>query len=132
MKYLKVWTSFREVLEPLEDAEKGRLFDMMLLYADTGEEPGNIAGNERFTWPAAKQMLDLMKAENDRLSKNGKNGGRPSNGNQEKPTETNENQEKPTETNINKLFTNNHQHSFDAVKRHNIFASSKGECSSTR
>lgn len=99
MKYLKVWTSFREVIEPLEDAEKGRLFDMMLLYADEGAEPGNFAGNERYTWPAAKQMIDLMIAENARLSENGRKGGRPkTSGNQEKPMETNDNQQKPTES----------------------------------
>ena len=59
MKYLKVWTSFREVMEPLSDAEKGRLFDAMLVYAESFEEPVNLAGNERFVWPAAKQWIDL-------------------------------------------------------------------------
>ena len=98
MKYLKVWTSFRDVIKPLSEAEKGRLFDMMLIYTETGEEPGKFAGNEMYTWPAAKQMIDLMVAENDRLKKNGSRGGRPSKENQEKPTETKENQPKPTET----------------------------------
>ena len=39
MDYLKVWTSFRELMEPLSDAEKGRLFEAMLAYAENGEEP---------------------------------------------------------------------------------------------
>ena len=99
MKYLKVWTSFREVISPLADAEKGRLFDMMLQYAEDGTEPGNFAGNERYTWPAAKQWIDLTYAENARLKENGKKGGRPkTKDNQEKPNETKDNQEEPTQT----------------------------------
>lgn len=99
MKYMKVWTSFREVISPLADAEKGRLFDMMLQYADDGTEPGNFAGNERYTWPAAKQWIDLTYAENARLKENGKKGGRPkTKDNQEKPNETKDNQKEPTQT----------------------------------
>ena len=99
MKYLKVWTSFRDVIQPLSDGEKGRLFDMMLVYAETFEEPDEFAGNERFVWPAAKQWIDLTYSESIRLAENGKKGGRPkSKGNQEKPTETNENQHEPNES----------------------------------
>ena len=75
MKYLKVWTSFREVIEPLQDAEKGRLFDMMLLYAEKGTDPGNFAGNERFVWPAAKQIIDLAAEKAEKLRQNGSKGG---------------------------------------------------------
>lgn len=99
MKYLKVWTSFREVMGPLSDAEKGRLFDAMLLYVETFEEPADFAGNERFTWPAAKQWIDLTYSESVRLTENGKKGGRPkSKNNQQKPNETNENQLEPNES----------------------------------
>ena len=112
MKYLKIWTSFRDVLEPLADDEKGRLFVLMLNYAEDGADPGKIAGNERYTWPSAKQAIDLMKAENERLKKNGQNGGRPpknkdpeeTNENQEKPTETNENQPEPTKSQKEKKY----------------------------
>ena len=99
MKYLKVWTSFREVMQPLSDDEKGRLFDAMLLYAESFEEPSDFAGNERFTWPAAKQWIDLTYSENIRLTENGKKGGRPkTKKNQTKPTETNENQSEANES----------------------------------
>ena len=99
MKYLKVWTSFRDVMKPLSDAEKGRLFDAMLLYAETLEEPAEFAGNERYTWPAAKQWIDLTYSESARLAENGKKGGRPkTNRNQEKPTVTKENQPEPNKT----------------------------------
>ena len=100
MKYLKVWTSFRNVMKPLSDAEKGRLFMLMLQYAEDGVDPAEIAGNERYTWPAAKEWIDLTYAESVRLTENGKKGGRPpkSKQNQEKPTETNENQQEPNES----------------------------------
>ena len=92
MKYLKVWTSFRDVMEPLNDAEKGRLFDMMLIYAESFVEPADFIGNERFTWPAAKQLIDLTFSENMKQRENGKKGGRP---------KTQQNPNKPTETQIN-------------------------------
>lgn len=99
MKYLKVWTTFRDVMQPLSDAEKGRLFDAMLLYAESFIEPAGLTGNERFVWPAAKQWIDLTYSENIRLTENGKKGGRPkTNKNQTEPNETNENQQKPNKS----------------------------------
>ena len=99
MKYLKVWTDFADVLETLEDAEVGRLFLAMLRYAATGEEPPGFSGNERFIWPVARRDIDKTAEEADRLTENGRKGGRPkTNTNQTKPTETNINQLKPNET----------------------------------
>lgn len=101
MEYLKIFTDFEEVMEPLTDAERGRLFTAMLKYANTGELP-QLSGNERYTWPAAKQQIDRARAESERLRANGGKGGRPrkeeTSENQQKPAETNENQTKPTES----------------------------------
>lgn len=99
MKYLKVWTSFRDVMRPLSDAERGRLFDMMLCYAENCEEPADFAGNERFVWPAAKQWIDLTYSENAKQRENGKKGGRPkSQQNQTEPKETQKNPDEPNKT----------------------------------
>lgn len=117
MKYLKVWTSFREVISPLADAEKGRLFDMMLQYAEDGTEPGNFAGNERYTWPAAKQWIDLTYAENAKQRENGKKGGRPKS--QENPNKPNETQENPNKPNKSLNIKENN------IKESNIKPSSK-------
>ena len=96
MEYLKIWTSFREVISPLNDAEKGRLFDAMLIYADRGEEP-DFRGNERFVWPAAKQDIDRASQRAEILRQNGMNGGRPkTKENQTEPKETKENQSEPS------------------------------------
>lgn len=99
MEYLKIWTSFREVIDPLNDSERGRLFTAMLEYAELGTVP-DFKGNERFIWPSAKQAIDRARAESERLTVNGSKGGRPkkTNENQQKPTETKENQQEPTET----------------------------------
>lgn len=102
MEYLKIWTSFRESISPLNDAEKGRLFDAMLLYAETGELP-DLKGNERYIWPTAKQVIDRAAQKADTLRQNGNKGGRPpkqaeTNGNQTKPTETKRNQTKANES----------------------------------
>ncbi|MBQ1779374.1 MAG: hypothetical protein IIZ93_14565 [Acidaminococcaceae bacterium] len=102
MNYLKVWTNFRDVIQTLDDAEKGRLFDAMLLYAETGEEPEAFAGNERVIWPVAKRDIDMAMQWRETRRINGMKGGRPkTNANQQKPMQTNSNQQKPKETNLN-------------------------------
>lgn len=100
MEFLKVWVSFREVISTLNDAEKGRLFEAMLTYADTGEEPQDFKGNERFLWPVAKQDIDRTALKNETLRANGMKGGRPkkTKDNQTKPEETKENQTEPNES----------------------------------
>ena len=107
MNYLKVWTNFRDVVSSLTDAEVGRLFMAMLTYAETGEEPENFEGNERFLWAVAKRDIDMTNARNETFRQNGSKGGRPkTKQNQEKPNETKDNQEKPNETNENQTEPN--------------------------
>ena len=57
MTYLKVFTDFRELMEPLDDGEKGRLFEAMLAYAEDGSQP-TLEGNERFVWAMARRIID--------------------------------------------------------------------------
>lgn len=102
MEYLKVWTSFREIMEPLTDDEKGRLFMAMLEYAETGVEPA-LTGNERYVWPTARQGIRKASEENERMKAMGAKGGRPkkadeTSGQEEKTAETCKEAEKPTET----------------------------------
>ena len=96
MRYLKVFTDFAEVIEPLSDAERGRLFMSMLQYASTGEA-GTLSGAERFVWPTAKQNIDRTRVEAERNSACGSKGGRP-----KKPAETDLNRKKPAETDLNR------------------------------
>ena len=79
-EYIKVFNSYREAMEPLSDAEKGRLFTAMLDYSITGEVP-ELKGNERFIFPMFKIHIDLEAeayrkvVEKNRI--NGAKGGRP-------------------------------------------------------
>jgi hypothetical protein len=65
MDYLKVYTNFVEVIEPLGEAEIGRLFIAMLKYAEQGATP-DLRGNERFIWPIAKQNIDRTVVEHEK------------------------------------------------------------------
>ena len=102
MEYLKVWTSFAEIIEPLNDSERGRLFMAMLEYADSWKQP-EFKGNERYIWPVAKQAIDRTRLESKKLTENGSKGGRPkTKENQTKPNETKDNQTEPNETHKDK------------------------------
>lgn len=72
MTYLKVWVSLKEAMSPFSDAEKGRLFDAMLTYADSGEEP-HFTGNERFIWPMVRQNIDMTRNESEKNRRNVRN-----------------------------------------------------------
>ena len=100
MEYLKIWCSFAEIIEPLNDAERGRLFTAMLEYAERGTLP-EFKGNERYIWPMAKQSIDRTRDESGRKRENGQRGGRP-----RKPEETSENQKKANESTENQQEAN--------------------------
>lgn len=88
MKYLKVFTDFAQSIEPLSDAEKGRLFTAMLEYAETGTEP-RFSGNERFLWPTAKTHIDREAAFCEKQRTNAMKA---------KPSQTEPNEAKPSQT----------------------------------
>ena len=57
MKYLKIFTNFRDVTAALSDGAMGRLFRAMLLYAENGTETA-FKGKETVAWAVAKQQID--------------------------------------------------------------------------
>lgn len=77
MKYLKIFTDFREAMEPLTNEEAGSLFRAMLLYAQTGEESA-LSGNERYLWTVARQHMDreaeAYETKKQTLRESGKKG----------------------------------------------------------
>ena len=77
MKYLKIFTDFREAMEPLTDDEAGRLFRAMLQYAENGAE-SQLFGSERYLWIVARQHMDreaeAYEAKKEVLSRSGKKG----------------------------------------------------------
>ena len=56
-EYFAAYHSYLEAIEPLNDAERGRLFTACLLYSKTGEAP-ELRGNERFIFAGMKSQID--------------------------------------------------------------------------
>ena len=57
MIYIKLFLDYLDAIEPLGDAERGRLFTALLQYARTGEAP-QLSGNERFLFPMMRAQID--------------------------------------------------------------------------
>lgn len=95
-EYFNAYHSYLEAMEPLNDAERGRLFTACLKYSMTGEVP-QLSGNERFVFPSLKGQIDRDVEKYEEFTRkqaqNGQKGGRP-----RKPSETQKTQaffEKP-------------------------------------
>ncbi len=79
-EYFNAYHSTLQSIEPLDDAERGRLFTALLLYSATGETPP-LPGNERFLFPALRGQIDRDRGRYaERCAQNRRNGalgGRP-------------------------------------------------------
>lgn len=75
--YIKLFVDYLDAIEPLGDAERGRLFTSLLEYARSGEAP-QLNGNERFLFPMMRAQIDrdnaAMAAKSEERSKAGKLG----------------------------------------------------------
>ena len=58
--------SYLNAMDPLNDAERGRLFTACLIYSKTGEVP-DLRGNERFIFPQMKWQIDRDKENYARI-----------------------------------------------------------------
>ena len=56
LESFNAYHSYLKAIEPLNDAEVGRLTLAMMKYKSQGVEPV-FAGNERFVWPAIKRGI---------------------------------------------------------------------------
>ena len=72
LKYLKVFVDYLDAIEPLSDAERGRLFTALLEYGRTGVAP-QLGGNERFLFPMMKAQIDREKSKVTSKDKSGAN-----------------------------------------------------------
>lgn len=93
MKQLKVKTSWLKRMESLSDAECGRLFRGMLMYASSGEVP-SLSGNERIVWAVAVDEIDEQQELSAKRAEAGRLGG-------SKPKQTEANESKPKQTEAN-------------------------------
>ena len=75
-EYFQAYHSYLQGLEPLNDAECGRLFRALLTYSATGacEE---LRGNERFIFPTMRAQIDRDNQKyEEKCKKNRENGSR--------------------------------------------------------
>lgn len=81
-EYICLYHSYRDAIQALDDAERGRLLTAMLEYTLTGDA-GNLRGNERFVFPLIKSQIDRDNAKYQEICKknreNGKAGAKASN-----------------------------------------------------
>lgn len=63
-EYFCAYHSYLKSIEPLNDAERGRLFTACLEYSATGVTP-DLRGNERFVWPTIREQIDRDAAKYD-------------------------------------------------------------------
>ena len=79
-EYICLYHSYRDAIQALDDAERGRLLTAMLEYTLTGDA-GPLCGNERFVFPLIKSQIDRDNAKYQETCKkraqSGKIGGRP-------------------------------------------------------
>lgn len=60
LESFNAYHSYLKAMEPLNDAERGRLFTACLQYSMTGEAP-ELRGNERFIFPSMAAQIDRDK-----------------------------------------------------------------------
>ena len=75
-EYFQAYHSYLQSLEPLNDAECGRLFRALLKYSETGECE-ELRGNERFIFPTMRAQIDRDNQKyEEKCKKNRENGSR--------------------------------------------------------
>lgn len=73
-EFFNAYHSYLKSVEPLNDAERGRLFTALLIYSSTGVVP-ELRGNERFVFPTFQEQIDRdAKKYEEKCEKNKKNG----------------------------------------------------------
>ena len=62
--YTPIWDDWIEVTQELNDQEKGRLIDAIVVYDNGGDWQERIKGNERYVFPGYRARLDRYKEAN--------------------------------------------------------------------
>ena len=76
LESFNAYHSYLKAIEPLNDAERGRLFTACLEYSMTGEAP-ELKGNERFVFPSMAAQIDRDKEKyTARCRKNSENASK--------------------------------------------------------
>lgn len=104
-EYVPVFWDWIEVTGELNDQEKGRLIDAMVMYSRGGDWQDRIKGNERYLFPAFQQQINRARKLSDKRSDAGAIGGKQNQANGSKPKQTQANASKPKQTQANRSKT---------------------------
>lgn len=118
-EYVPIFFDWLQVTEELNDQEKGRLIDAIVLFASGGDWQDRIKGNERYLFPAFREQIN----RSNQISE-----ARAIAGSKPKQTETKANKPEQTETNgakANEEEDNNNNNKEDEKKEHSMSVSAK-------
>lgn len=104
-EYVPVFWDWIEVTGELNDQEKGRLIDAMVMYSRGGDWQERIKGNERYLFPAFQQQINRARKLSDKRSDAGATGGKQNQANASKPKQTEANRSKRKQTEANRSKT---------------------------
>ena len=76
LEYVPVFWDWIEVTGELNDQEKGRLIDAMVMYSRGGDWQDRIKGNERYLFPAFRQQIERARTMSEKRSDAGATGGK--------------------------------------------------------
>ena len=100
-EYVPVFWDWIEVTGELNDQEKGRLIDAMVMYSRGGDWQDRIKGKERYLFPAFQQQINRARKLSDKRSDAGATGGKQNQANASKLKQTQANRSKRKQTQAN-------------------------------
>ena len=105
LEYVPVFWDWIEVTGELNDQEKGRLIDAMVMYSRGGDWQDRIKGNERYLFPAFRQQIERARTMSEKRSDAGATGGKQAqaNASKRKQTQANASKAKQTQANASKI-----------------------------
>ena len=105
LEYVPVFWDWIEVTGELNDQEKGRLIDAMVMYSRGGDWQDRIKGNERYLFPAFRQQIERARTMSEKRSDAGATGGKQAqaNASKAKQIQANASKSKQTKANASKI-----------------------------
>ena len=97
-EYVPVFLDWIEVTGELNDQEKGRLIDAMVMYSRGGDWQDRIKGNERYLFPAFRQQIERARTMSEKRSDAGATGGKQAQANASKTEQNKANASKRKQT----------------------------------
>ena len=104
-EYVPVFWDWIEVTGELNDQEKGRLIDAMVMYSRGGDWQDRIKGNERYLFPAFRQQIERARTMSELRADAGATGGKQAqaNASKAKQIQANASKRKQTQANESKI-----------------------------